>query len=428
MVDPLIPADRLQRLVDSLAERLSMAVLVDDPKLRPMAYSAQAIESVDRVRAASILNREAPTEVVDFLLDQGIDRADDPVRIAPNQELGLSGRVCSRVAEDGKVLGYLWVIENGRRVGNEETDLIRQVAEGAAPLLRTDARQRRRQVEARIDELLDQDLGLSCEAAADLLDAGEFSTSASASVLVAKVIPPVGETVDETVAVLLNRGIAAFSRGFRRERLLSLCRGDEAILVVGSEEDDLTGRRLKTLGISLRDHVASAAPDNGWKISVGTGSVVRSLAGASRSYGQAAQAAAVAGRLDDVDQVLAWSDMGIYRLLAPAAGGFDPDALPPGITSLLEHSGGEMLLHTLETYLDHGGDAQATTAELFLARGSLYYRLHRIEEIAGVNLRSGHDRLALHIGLKLARICGRYPTGETPPVPAADAPALAETA
>jgi len=419
-----ISTDRLQRLVDSLAQRLSLAVLVDDPSLRPMAYSAQGIDSVDRVRAVSILNREAPSEVVDYLFDQGIENADGPVEVAPNEDLGLARRICSPVRESGQVLGYLWVIESGKSIDTDQTELIRQIAEGAAPLMRTGSRRHRQhQIEARVDELLGTDTRLSCDAAADLLDAHEFSSSAHAAVLVAKVIPPPGEEVDETVAVLLNRGLHAFGRGISSRHLLSLSRGDHAAVVVGAEESGALESKSPELGRSLREMIAAAAPDERWTVSVGIGSPMRSLAGASRSYVQAAQAAGVAGRLSDVDPVLEWSEMGIYRLLAPPPdSGFDSETMPPGIVRLLDHPGGEMLLHTLETYLDHGGDAQATTAELFLARGSLYYRLHRIEEIAEVSLRSGHDRLMLHVGLKLARICGLYPTID------AEQAALAEAA
>lgn len=392
-----------------------MAVLVDDQDLRPLAYSAQAIESVDRVRAESILNREAPTEVVQYLLGQGIEQADQPVRVAAREELGLSPRVCARISEEKRTVGYLWVIENGHKVGPQESELIQQVAVGAGHLMRTNSRRRQRKIEARISELFDPDIGISCDAAADLLDAQEFSSSAHAATLVAKVTPPPGEELDETVTVLFSRGLSAFAQGFRSRHLLTLIREDQAMVVVGDEDPLELEARLPELGESFRRHVELAAPDPRWSVSVGIGTPTRSLAGASRSYGQAAQAAVVAGTLDDVGPVLSWSDMGIYRLLARPGDEIDASILPAGITKLLEHPGGEMLLHTLETYLDHGGDAQATTQELFLARGSLYYRIHRIEEIADVNLRSGHDRLMLHVGLKLARICGLYPGPDAEP-------------
>jgi hypothetical protein len=407
--------DRLQRMVDSLAQRLSLAVLIDDADLRPIAYSPQLADEVDRVRASSILERGASSEVASYMDGQKISQAEGAVRIPSSEELGLKARVCTPISiGSGRPLGYLWAIENGRSIGDGEIELIEQMADAAAPLMKADSRRHLdQQVRARIDELLSGNPRLSCDAAADLLDAQAFSGRAKAAVLVSQVIAPAGEQIDETVTMLLSRGLHAFSRGLPPRMHLGLTRDDHAIAVVGDECADQLERRLPAMGEALLARIAEAIPGPGWRVSVGVGSVASSLAGTPRSYSQAVQAAGVAGRLENMDTVLKWSDMGIYRLLAPAADGeLEIDTLPPGILTLLEHPGGDMLLHTLETYLDHGGDAQATTAELFLARGSLYYRLHRIEDIAGVSLRSGHDRLMLHVGIKLARIHGLYPSAD----------------
>jgi DNA-binding PucR family transcriptional regulator len=64
------------------------------------------------------------------------------------------------------------------------------------------------------------------------------------------------------------------------------------------------------------------------------------------------------------------------------------------------------LVDTLEAYLDRAGDAKATAEALSLHRATLYYRLNRIEEITGARLKTGEDRLALHLGLRLARLSG----------------------
>ena len=41
-------------------------------------------------------------------------------------------------------------------------------------------------------------------------------------------------------------------------------------------------------------------------------------------------------------------------------------------------------------------------------RTSLYYRLQRIERLAGTDLKDGNERLSLHLALKLAHLTGRY--------------------
>ena len=85
------------------------------------------------------------------------------------------------------------------------------------------------------------------------------------------------------------------------------------------------------------------------------------------------------------------------------------ELLHPGLARLFSLPGNDALVATLESYLDHACDVKFTAEALFLHRASLYYRLQRIEETAQVSLKSGGDRLALHIGLKLAWLLGVHP-------------------
>ena len=80
----------------------------------------------------------------------------------------------------------------------------------------------------------------------------------------------------------------------------------------------------------------------------------------------------------------------------------------PGLARLLATPGSQVLLTTLERYLDQAGNAHATAARLRLHRTTLYYRLQRIEELAGTDLKDGDERLCLHLGLKLARLTGQH--------------------
>jgi DNA-binding PucR family transcriptional regulator len=84
-------------------------------------------------------------------------------------------------------------------------------------------------------------------------------------------------------------------------------------------------------------------------------------------------------------------------------------AMNPELARLFVHRDAEWLVRTLESFLDSAGDVKATAGELFLHRASLYYRLRKIEELAKVDLGDGKDRLALHLGLKLARMAGVHP-------------------
>jgi DNA-binding PucR family transcriptional regulator len=134
------------------------------------------------------------------------------------------------------------------------------------------------------------------------------------------------------------------------------------------------------------------------------------LRDAHRAHGHARLALRVAGALLDHDTPAGWDGLGAYRLLARAAE--TPHArelIHPGLPKLFALHSKESLVQTLETYLDNGCDTKLTAEALFLHRASLYYRLQRIETITGTSLKSGADRLALHSGLKLARLVGIHP-------------------
>ena len=115
------------------------------------------------------------------------------------------------------------------------------------------------------------------------------------------------------------------------------------------------------------------------------------------------------GGVGQAGPVARWQDLGAYRTLAQLPTGAEAAAsLDPRLATLLDQADGQVIT-TLETYLDLAGDAKASAERLSLHRGTLYYRLQKAERIAGVDLRNGCDRLALHLGFKLARLIGLYP-------------------
>jgi DNA-binding PucR family transcriptional regulator len=86
-----------------------------------------------------------------------------------------------------------------------------------------------------------------------------------------------------------------------------------------------------------------------------------------------------------------WTELGSWRTVAVLAQGYTnnpADLVPlihPGILSLIREGRGD-LVHTLDVYLGHGGDARKTAATLHLHRSSLYYRLEKLSEAGGWRL------------------------------------------
>ncbi len=358
--------DGLQEIVDALSVRLGRPVLVDDVELRPLAYSSQTGE-LDFVRTASILGRHAPDAAREALFGHGIRTAPDPVRIPPHPDIPMSARVCIPIVRAGRRLGFLWLLDDPP-VGDDDLQLARAAASDAAVVLQSDADarlDRHRREQELIGGLLAGD-----GAAAAALEADNYLPLRPLVVYVAETAG------DELLDRIRSRAPAKHSLA-----------------------GEIAGRAVCLVGAAsaLRARPLSDLLDRAF---VGEGDEVAELRDAPRSYRHALAALRVAAGQDS--GVARWTDLRAARLLT-ALPETALDDIPAGLRRLLE-GGHEQLVHTLETYLDHAGDVKATAAALWLHRTSLYYRLRRIEELAGVDLSRGEDRLLCHVALKLSRL------------------------
>jgi hypothetical protein len=370
--------DGLQEIVDALSVRLGRPVLVDDLELRPLAYSSQTGE-LDFVRTASILGRHAPEAAREALFAHGIRTAPDPVRIPAHPDIPMSARVCIPIVRSGRRLGFLWLLEDPP-VDDEELRLARAASSEAGAVLQSEADSRldrRRREQELLSALLSPDARASAAAAA-VLEADHY-------------VPP------RPLIVCVGSG-GAVSDALDRFRARipvkhALCGefGGLATCIVGAQ--------ATMRGAQLADALCSVLPDSA-TAHVGEGDAVSALGDARRSHRRAL--AALRAAADRGQPVARWDDLRAHRLLTalpPTA----LDDVPEGLRRLLD-GGHEQLVLTLETYLDHAGDVKHTAAELWLHRTSLYYRLRRIEELAGIDLNRGEDRLLCHVALRLARL------------------------
>ncbi|MDA0167457.1 helix-turn-helix domain-containing protein [Solirubrobacter taibaiensis] len=370
----------LQEIVDSLSLSLGRPVLIDDAELRPLAYSTQFGE-LDAVRTASILGRLAPDEARVALFAEGIRTATAPVHIPARPEIGMRARVCVPLVGGGRRLGYLWLFEDPA-VSPDELRLARSAAAEAAALVGPDADAqliRRRHEQQLVTALLSLDPDEAASAAHDL-EADHYLPLRPLRVWVAAPAGPAGEEWSAEALDRLRARLAAKQ---------ALCAELEQRLVC------LAGERG---GAAVQEALGALSSP---RALIGQGDAVEHLIDAGNSYRRALAALRVAAH--EESGTASWDALGVERVVTAL-----PDAaledLPEGLRRLL--AGDQSLVRTLEAYLDHAGDVKRTAAALSLHRGGLYYRLRRIEEVAGVNLHDGEDRLLCHLALRLSRLGG----------------------
>lgn len=147
---------------------------------------------------------------------------------------------------------------------------------------------------------------------------------------------------------------------------------------------------------------SGAASDGAPGPAAGLSDPVRTLAELPAAWAQATAAARTAAARPLLGPVAQWSEIGPYRMLAALAAGPADD---PATRALLGPAHRE-LARTAEVFLDCAGQAGRAAAALGIHRQTLYYRLGRVEQLTGLDLDEGEDRLLLHMALKASRLHG----------------------
>jgi sugar diacid utilization regulator len=399
-------ASDLQLLVDQVSVRVGVATLLEDHEQRPVAYSRQA-GLIDSVRRDSILHRATAPEVMRWFRNFGILDARHVLRIPAQADLGILGRVCAPARYRDRLFGFLWLIDPDEAITESQLAEIEKAAEHAALLLYEEQLAQRLVVQA-LTYLLSPSEELREAAAGQLVAQSLLRETEPVSVVVVQALPPSDAHAQAIEEALLDMGWEAPGGS-----LLRLAYRDHAVLLVrlASGDDDSFAVSMARAG---REALRRRLPDRsggGPRVVATIGDSQADLHRAVSSYRQARLATKVAAAIPGMGDVVHWRDLGVFRALAqlPNAEAVRT-ALDPRVAALLR-SGDEPVVSTLEAYLDLAGDAKATAEHLHLHRGTLYYRLEKAQRLSGIDVRNGYDRLALHLGLKLARLAGTVPEG-----------------
>ncbi|WP_051793127.1 PucR family transcriptional regulator [Amycolatopsis jejuensis] len=385
--------NELQHLVDALAQRLRRPVAVDDVAFRLLAYSAHPTD-VDDLRKAVVLTRGVPPDGVAWLRGYHLSKATDPVRLPANAALHARPRIAIPVRCQGMHFGCLWLIEHGPAIEDAELAVAASFAGQAGEILfreRISAELESTRTGELIRDLVSDEPATRQSAAASLTESGLFAARGSAVCLVVRT-GSADLDEDERLALSVTLDRAAHSLPARE--CLRMVRPGHGVLVTTETalrhcpELPFSVHRTATRLLGKEDSV------------VGVGPAAPALADMLRSYRGALQAAQVAHAVPSFRPVAEFGKLGVYGLLAD----LPSDRLPSPLDTMAHRLREAGLFATAELFLDRAGDVRAVADALSVHRASIYPRLRRIEQITGIDLADGEQRLALHVGIKSARL------------------------
>ncbi|WP_308819400.1 PucR family transcriptional regulator [Pseudonocardia alni] len=394
----------LQEAVDALAERLQRSVAVDDPNISLLAASRHFGDE-DETRVRSVLGRDVDDEVRELVQAQNVWQLTEPARLTLPLP-GVTPRLCVPIRCAGLLLGFLWLIDDGRLTEEQIADSV-EVAEAIGlRLYRRDValERRRARMEVLLRGLVSSDVATRGDALSELREDDLLREADHVEVAVIGCRPTADGVVDRVLATALAHAAdQVLRRAPERSTLVWVRRTGLVVLVVGEQ---VAGHQVEQVAARVAAELVRTTGDR-W--TAGTESHDDGLVEARKAYQHAVIANRAAQHLPEFPDVVTWQGIGVYGLLAMLApGDLDISSYPVPLLRLAQHRGARQLVETAETFLDLAGDVQRAAAELHIHRATLYQRLSRIEQLTGLSFASGGDRLALHLGIKIARLAGTY--------------------
>ncbi|MFC7841496.1 PucR family transcriptional regulator [Streptomyces sp. NPDC057382] len=390
----------LDSLADAVAALVGGSVTIEDTESRVLAYSSTE-ENVDEMRRLTILGRRVPPWRVAAMREAGFFQAlwgADDVLHRPARGHDPE-RLVGAVRAGGEALGSLWVAAvGGRPLSPNAAETLRAAVRAAAPHLlhhRTHSS----------DDRLVEDAAravLEDRGSVDVLaERAGLEVREPCAVLAVGAGP--GRAADDDPSGL--HSLLALHCASLGHRVVVVPAGGRTLVLV-SGLDRGPGRaeaQVRRLGNALADRLAAAT---GSTVRVGLGDVAAGLAqapGSRRSAERTLGALAAGAGLPRVARSEDVADtVGVLQVLDALR----DLALPPrtSVARLREFDAehaGSCLVDTLRAYLDHFGDVSAAARTLDVHPNTLRYRLRRMTEVSGLDLRSPDARLLAQVELRL---------------------------
>jgi purine catabolism regulator len=343
----------------------------------------------DNTSAAIAAERPALEE---WLREVPLSAFDPPVAVRPL--LDGQARLVAPILVQGSIAGFLSLLGSDGELGELHRLAVGRAAHACAiELVRfRAARDARDEVEEELLDVLTAGRPGSHQAARERAKRKGFDVDAPYLVIAAEPAEP-GRA--PKIRASWERLLATM-----RSSALVRERGDSTLALIS-----LAGRRAldpKALAEQLQRaaRVAAAGP-----VALGYGAVRTGTAEVASGAREAEQALTMGRRLFGPDSATAFSDLGLYRLLyalqpLPELRAFRDDAL----ARLGAKDRRGVLQQTLGAYLATNGSPTDAADRLHLHRNTVLYRLGRIEDLLGADLRNAEVRLALHLALKIGDV------------------------
>ncbi|PAV31638.1 hypothetical protein CIL05_02985 [Virgibacillus profundi] len=396
--------DSPEGLADRIAEILGCPVTIEDSKHRIISYSKHE-NNVDKARMATIIQRKVPEEVINSLWKNGIMvkliESDKAVVVPAIEHVGLGNRVAVSVRERNKIIGFIWVQTNEKTLDQEQLKLLEEAAVHVkSQLIRH--RIKRRKADVNYNEFFWQML------TGHILKEGEIARQAEyfglqmngqLTIAVIEFEGEVSENIEKHAHYLTEslHHVHVVCRVFDENQLILLIR-----LVNKMDSKDNINHFIADFIHKINERLEIKEVKGSY------GLLYNSPASIHYSYKQALKVLELQRRIPEkLKGIFSYQELGIYQFLTELNTLRKEEQYQnTSIEKLKDYDtrNNSDLLETLHVFLNCDSNVAGAASKIHVHVNTLNYRLKRITEITGIDLKDPNQKVTLYLDLKMASL------------------------
>jgi len=379
----------IKQLAITLAELVNQSISIENERFEALA--SINIAAVDEARRYTQQYGRTDPRLVQALEDEilpEIRRTLRPVFIPAMPHVGLEmERILAPIVVHGEIYGYVWIIADDRPVSDIDHMAIESAATIAALMM------------LHQESIQNVEASLKGNLLTRLIQGKEVN---GVDVLNDQALR-YDVDLRQAYRVLLveDHNITTKALLDLYRRINSVVTTHEYAAIVGQFAGQVIvlAQEAENIPILVDQIHAQCNP-----IRIGISASHQAAGQVSLAHAQCREVLEIMGRLNPQAKTVHFDDLGYLHVLYHAG----PQALQnnpyvPGLRELRREQQAD-LFHTLEVYLDVGGNGVQTAETLHIHRSTLNYRLQRITEVCRVDLSDPTTRMNLQVALKLMRL------------------------
>ncbi|MGG5252580.1 PucR family transcriptional regulator [Neobacillus sp. SM06] len=395
--------DRLEEFADLISQVLHCPITIEDANHRLLAYSTHD-ERTDPARISTIISRRVPEKVINQLWKEGIipalNQSKKPIRIKNMNEIGLGRRVAISIWLQDEVIGYIWALEIDKILTEQELGLLIKAADSVKnKLLQLQTHKKKK--EERFQEFFWQLLTGHVKRKEEMIEHFQLlqiTPQNYFSILVFHFQQTISSKQEQNLSYF-------FKTSSRLEILLYTIDHDKLILLVSASSKDkllaALDQFIKKFKCQMKERFGIS------KLEPAYSNIYEDYQKIKKAYQEALTVLTIKGKFPfETVSIDSYQKLGIYQyfdLLLEKRKRENYENVSIKMLHEYDKKHQSNLVETLEVFLTNDTNMNDTAKELNVHTNTLIYRLKRISEIAGINLKNPNEKMMLFLDLKLEK-------------------------